>query len=297
MLVEGSSMRSTARVVGTSFGTVNRLLVSVGEARHQFHNEMVDNVDVEGHHLQGDELWAFIYAKDKNIELGRVKGSPEFAGSSWTWVIIDSDTKLILSWKISGGKNIGDKTNYFADDLMQDLASRIVGRAKITTDGLLAYDHAVWHHLRQKAPDYVQLVKEYGTPDHLDNPNIVRYKGATKKAMIGDPVLADHNTSIVERFNPTTRMSNRRFTRKTNAFLKKALNHILHQALMCVWYNWIRPHMTLTKASGTPTTPAMAAGLTDRLWTWGRATGQDRCPKPQEAQVPEAYAPKGKEEE
>ena len=154
-----------------------------------------------------------------------------------------------MSWKV--GLRNGD----FVEDFLQDLASRIAGRARVTSDGWQAYDYSVLKHMRQNTSGYVQLVKQYGTPDHLDNPNVVRYKGAEKERVFGETVLAKHNTSIVERFNLTTRMQDRRFTRKTNAFSKKALNHIFQLDMYFMWYNWIRPHTTLTKRNGTPTTP------------------------------------------
>lgn len=281
-------MRSVSRATGTSFDTVLRLLVAVGEVCEDFHNERVENVDVEGHHIQLDEQWAFIYAKDKGIKRGRVKKPLDFAGSAWTWIAMDSDTKLVLSLAV------GLRTEEFANLMLGDLASRIKGRARVTSDGFNAYDYPVFNHLRQNTSGYVQLVKIKGKPDHIDNPNVVRYKGSRKERMFGSTVLANHNTSIVERLNLTTRMQNKRFTRRTNAFSKKAANHIAQLHLYFVWYNWIRPHTTLTKRNGTKTTPAMEAGLTDRLWTWEEFLSMADAKRPRKTKYKKHTRPKAR---
>jgi hypothetical protein len=82
-----------------------------------------------------------------------------------------------------------------------------------------------------------------------------------RQAIYDDPNHADVSTSYIERQNLTMRMSMRRFTRLTNSFSKKFENHCHSLALYFCWYNWIRKHKTLG------TTPAIAAGLTDKALT------------------------------
>ena len=103
MLVEGSSMRSISRVVGVSINTVTKLLVDAGEACERIHNEWVR--DVEARRVQCDKIWSFCYAKAKNV--GRAEAAPDGAGDVWTWTALDSDSKLILSWLVSGGRDSG----------------------------------------------------------------------------------------------------------------------------------------------------------------------------------------------
>ena len=69
------------------------------------------------------------------------------------------------------------------------------------------------------------------------------------------------STSYVERQNLTMRMHMHRFTRLTNAFSKKFESHTHIVELYTVWYNFVRVHKTLRIS------PAMAAGVTDRLWS------------------------------
>ena len=85
--------------------------------------------------------------------------------------------------------------------------------------------------------------------------------GAEKQARIGEPDFDKISTSYVERQNLTMRMGMRRFTRLTNGFSKKVENHAAAIALHFMWYNFGRNHQTLK------TTPAMAAGISDHVWS------------------------------
>src|SRR5581483_6437749 len=119
--------------------------------------------------------------------------------------------------------------------------------------------------------DYATLVKEYATKEdeHRYSPGEV--SGVVKRHVNGDPDMDRACTSHVERSNLTVRMQNRRMTRLTNAFSKKWANHRARLALTFAWYNYVRPHQTLTeKADGRKTTPAMAAGLESEPWTLRR---------------------------
>jgi IS1 family transposase len=176
------------------------------------------------------------------------------AGDLWTWVAIDADTKLIPSWRVDNRD--GDA----AKEFINDLASRLANRVQLTSDGHKAYLDAV-EDAFSAAIDYAMLVKIYGEPTGA----LGRYSpgeciGAEKRRVEGRPDPAHISTSYSERANLTMRMHIRRFTRLTNAFSKKAENHMHSVALNFMYYNFVRIHTTLR------CTPAMAAGVTTKLW-------------------------------
>ncbi|MGV1684276.1 IS1 family transposase [Sphingopyxis sp. NJF-3] len=251
MLCEGSSMRSISRVADVSINTVSKLLVEAGEACLTIHDEAVR--DVKASRIQCDEIWSFCHAKQKNV--AAAKAAPEGAGDVWTWTAIDADTKLIVSYYV------GDRSGESAMVLMDDLQSRLANRVQLTTDGHRAYLEAVEGTFGGDV-DYAQLVKLYGptitAPGRYSPAECI---GAKKVRREGNPDIAHVSTSYVERQNLTMRMSMRRFTHLTNAFSKKIDNHIHALALYFVFYNFTRIHKTLRMS------PAMAAGITDRLWS------------------------------
>lgn len=251
MLCEGSSMRSISRVADVSINTVSKLLVEAGEACLSIHDEAVRNVKAS--RIQCDEIWSFCHAKQKNV--AAAKAAPEGAGDVWTWTAIDADTKLIVSYYV------GDRSGESAMVLMDDLQGRLANRVQLTTDGHRTYLEAVEGTFGGDV-DYAQLVKLYGptitTPGRYSPAECI---GAKKVRVEGNPDIAHVSTSYVERQNLTMRMSMRRFTRLTNAFSKKIDNHIHALALYFVFYNFTRIHKTLRMS------PALAAGITDRLWS------------------------------
>jgi IS1 family transposase len=253
MLCEGSSMRSISRVADVSINTVSKLLVEAGEASLAIHDELVRNVRAE--QLQCDEIWSFCYAKQKNVRAA--KAAPLEAGDVWTWTAIDPATKLIVSYFV------GERDMDAATAFMVDLRLRVKGRPQITTDAHKPYIGAVDHAFGYKT-DFAQLMKIYR--ELKGNKSEVRYSpgeccGTKKLWVSGNPDMDKVSTSHVERQNLTMRMSMRRFTRLTNAFSKKLDNHIHALSLYFVFYNFCRIHKSLR------VTPAMAAGITDRLWT------------------------------
>jgi IS1 family transposase len=252
MLVEGSSMRSISRIADVSINTVTKMLVDAGEACAKFHDENVRGVNAS--RVQCDEIWSFVYSKEKNVETA--KAAPHGAGDAWTWTALDADSKLIVSYFV------GDRSGQSAIALMDDLRSRVEGRMQITTDGHRAYLEAVEGAFGGDV-DYAQLIKLYGaSSDAMKG----RYSpadciGIRKESIEGDPDMKHVSTSYVERQNLNMRMGMRRFTRLTNAFSKKLDNHIHTLALYFVFYNFVRIHKTLKMS------PAMAAGIADTLWS------------------------------
>jgi IS1 family transposase len=250
LLVEGNSMRAASRIADVSINTISKLLVEVGQACQIFHDEMVRNVEAK--RVQADEIWSFVYAKEKNKPQD-VSGS----GDAWTFVGIDSDTKLVISWLL------GDRDIETATFFMKDVADRIQGKIQLTTDGLKAYIKAVDAAFpTDEEIDFAQLVKIYGPATGAGNER--RYSpaectGAEKTVIYGQPDEKFISTSHIERQNLTMRMHMRRFTRLTNGFSKKIENHGYAIALHFVYYNFVKQHKTLR------TTPAMAAGLTKRF--------------------------------
>jgi IS1 family transposase len=252
LLCEGVSMRSISRAADVSINTVTKLLEDAGEACLALHDEKVRGVKAS--RVQCDEIWSFCYAKAKNV--GTAKAAPEGAGDVWTWTALDADTKLMVSYFV------GDRSGASAIVLMDDLRSRLVNRVQLTTDGHKAYLEAVEGAFGGDV-DYAQLVKIYGTEPGAP---LGRYSppvctGAIPTRIEGKPDPKHVSTSYVERSNLSIRMQNRRFTRLTNAFSKKLDNHIHALALYFAFYNFCRIHKTLRM------TPAMAAGITDRLWS------------------------------
>jgi IS1 family transposase len=251
MLCEGSSMRSISRVCDVSINTVSKLLADAGEACAAYHWANVRGVRAK--RVQCDEIWSFCYAKEKNVS-----SHDEGQGDVWTWTALDADTKLIVSYMV-GGRDTETAT-IFIDDLRQ----RVDGRMQLTTDGHKPYLEAVDFAFVPGEIDYAMLIKLYGEssgkgPERRYSPG--ECCGTRKRRISGNPDIAHVSTSYVERQNLTMRMSMRRFTRLTNAFSKKIDAHIDALSLYFMFYNFTRIHKTLRM------TPAMAAGITDRLWS------------------------------
>jgi IS1 family transposase len=254
LLCEGQSIRAITRLTGASKITVSKLLCDAGKACAAYHDEHVRNL--KSKRLQLDEIWAFVYAKQKNV--ADAKAAPDGAGDIWTWTALDADTKLIASYFV-GGRD-GECAMWFVDDLR----SRLANRVQITSDGHKAYLEAVEGAFGADV-DYAQLIKIYGaSPESAKG----RYSpadctGIKKERIEGKPDMAYVSTSYVERSNLTMRMHMRRFTRLTNAFSKKVENHAYAVALHMMYYNFVRLHSKLR------VTPAMAAGVSERLWEIG----------------------------
>jgi IS1 family transposase len=250
LLVEGNSLRSVTRIAGVSINTVTKLLIDAGRACSDYQDNAFRNLTCK--RLQVDEIWAFCYAKQKNV--ASAKAAPEIAGDLWTWTAIDADTKLMPSWYV------GHRDVEAAQHFIGDLALRLANRVQLTTDGHKPYLQAVEQSFGADI-DYAMLIKHYGAPVGP----IGRYSpgeciGTELRRVEGHPDTAHVSTSYAERANLTMRMGMRRFTRLTNAFSKKAENHAHMVSLHMMYYNFVRVHKTLRCA------PAMAAGVTTKLW-------------------------------
>jgi len=250
-LVEGNSIRATARMTGVSKDAILKLVEDFGKVCTEHHNKTVRNV--ASRRVQCDEVWAFCYAKAKNVPEEK-QGSG--AGDVWTWTAIDADSKLILSYLCAG------RDAQCAYQFMEDLASRVSTRIQITSDGLRVYAQAVEGAFGMNV-DYAMLIKLYGEP--ADNPD-TRYSpaeciGIRTAILSGNPNPLHISTSYAERQNLNIRMGIRRFTRLTNAFSKKFANHCHMVAIYFAYYNFCRIHQTLR------VTPAMQAGISDHVWS------------------------------
>jgi IS1 family transposase len=241
--------------------TVLKLVADLGWAAYCFHDRAVRGVRVR--RLQVDEIWSFVGAKARNVSEEKER---QGWGDAWTWVGMDADSKLCVSYLV-GGRDAG-----WATEFMRDCASRIRGRVQITTDGHRAYLVAVEEAFGADV-DYAMLQKIYGAsnePEHRYSP--ATCIGCEMKTVSGDPDPKHVSTSYVERQNLTMRMSMRRFTRLTNGFSKKLENHRCMVALFYAYYNFCRVHQTLR------VTPAMEAGLSDHVWTVEELVAVlDRC--------------------
>ena len=251
-LVDGNSIRATARICDVAINTVVKLLCDAGRACELYQDKTLHDLPCK--RIQCDEIWSFVYAKEKNApeELKR-KGK---AGDVWTWTAIDADTKLVPSW------TVGPRDAATAYEFIYDLKDRLHDRVQLTTDGFKAYLNAVDNAFGGEI-DYAILIKLYGNASGGADPG--KYSpamctGSRTHKIIGNPDYKHVSTSFVERQNLTMRMNMRRFTRLTNAFSKKVENHAYAVSLHFMYYNFCRIHQSLR------ITPAMAAGVSDHAW-------------------------------
>src|ERR1017187_242720 len=249
-LIEGNSIRSTVRMTGVAKNTVQKLLLDLGAACSEYLDKSIRNLKSE--RVQIDELWSFVAAKQKNVAPAIVSRTG-YAGDAWTFVAIDADSKLVISWMV------GERDGQTAKTFLDDVAGRLSNRVQVTTDGHKMYLNAVPDAFAEGV-DYAMLVKVYGIPNDGEK----RYSpaqclGCESHVMTGQPDPKHIGTSYIEGQNLTVRMHNRRFTRLTNAFSKRIENHVAMLALHYMHYNFVRIHQTLRVS------PAMAAGVADRL--------------------------------
>ena len=251
-LVEGNSIRSIERMTGVHRDTIMRLLNRVGERCSRLLDQHM--VGFHSRLIQVDEIWTFCRKKEQRLS-DTERLDPEL-GDQYVFIALDAETKLVPTFTV--GKRDSDNAHQFMLELRERLNGN--GRIQMTTDGFRAYLTAVENAFGADV-DYAQLVKLYGA----ENPGPGRYSPprvteTVSTTINGNPDPRYVSTSYVERQNLTMRMQMRRFTRLTNAFSKKAENHAHAVALNFMYYNFVRIHQTIRM------TPAMAAGVTDKLW-------------------------------
>jgi IS1 family transposase len=253
-LVEGNSLRAISRMTDVSRNTINKLLIDLGTACSAYQDKVFRNLKCK--RIQCDEIWCFVGCKQKNV-------TPENGvngwGDIWTWVAMDSETKLVPTWFV------GNRDASAAYHFMHDLKPRLSHRVQLTTDGLKCYLEATEDAFGGDI-DFAQLVKIYGNTVGPKSNAEIRYSpaqcmGARKGVITGNPDFKHISTSHIERQNLTMRMSLRRFTRLTNGFSKKVENHEHSVAVHYMYYNFGRIHMSLR------VTPAMEAGISDHVWS------------------------------
>jgi IS1 family transposase len=244
LLCEGQSIRATVRLTGASKNTISKLLVTAGKACMAYQDRTL--VNLQGRKWQVDELWSFVGAREKNVPVEKQGGE---MGDIWTWVALDTESKLVGAWYI------GDRDAEAAMFFMDNLAKRLANRVQLTSDGHGAYLGAVDTAFTDI--DYGMLVKIYGASK--DGKRHDECIGARKAKVFGNPD-PKHISTYVERHNGIIRQHCRRYARLTLAFSKKLDNHMHAFALHTMYHNFVkitRPHRM---------TPAMAAGVESRLW-------------------------------
>jgi IS1 family transposase len=249
-LVEGCSIRSVERMTGVHRDTIMRLSTRVGEGCTRLMDDMMRGLSCG--RIEVDEIWSYVGKKQRHVNM---RDDIARVGDMWTFVAMDADTKLVPSFRV-GKRTLEDATAF-----MVDLAGRLDVRCQLSSDGLNAYVHAC-ETAFGKDVDFAQIVKTYEAepigPGRYSPPKVV----ATQKTVLcGNPDHRLISTSHVERLNLTTRMQMRRFTRLTNAFSKRVENLRAAVGLHFAFYNLCRPHSTIR------VTPAMEAGVADRLWS------------------------------
>jgi IS1 family transposase len=257
LLMEGNSIRGTARITGVSKTTILKLIEDAGTAAAWYQDHVFQNLPCA--RLQVDEIWGFVAHKRANHDTA--KNRAPGSGNAWLWIATCADTKLVPAFYV------GERDSHSAFAFMGDLSERLDGRKiQLTSDGFNGYLAAVAHNFDPENVDFAQLQKQYGpsyegargSAERRYSPAVCI--GAKKVPITGNPDPKHISTSYAERNNLNVRMHSRRMTRLTNAFSKKIENHRHAMALHFLYYNFVRVHQTLKMS------PAMAAGVTKRLW-------------------------------
>jgi IS1 family transposase len=253
-LCEGMAVRAIVRATGVAKNTIQKLIADVGAACVRFHDERVRGLRCE--RIEADELHAFIGARQKNVRSAKAGQW----GDIWLWSTLCATTKIVPSWML------GPRDGISAITLIGDLCPRLANPVELNTDGLRAYQYAIAADHDHKIASYARVIKHFDTPNGRWNDKHNRYQqpavtAVTKEAVFGNPDVAHASTSYAERLNLGLRQHNRKISRLTNAHAKKLRMLNFSMAIGYCYYNWCRPHETL---SGR--TPAMVQGLTDRRW-------------------------------
>lgn len=276
-LVEGASVRATERLTGVSKPTILSLLVRMGEGCDRLHNRLVRDLAIRD--IECDEIWSYVQKKQARVT---AEDSPEH-GDAYAYLAMGRTSKLMIAYRV--GKR--DETN--ARAFIADLRARLLVVPQISTDGFAPYSSAVGDSFGA-CVDHAVIQKNYSRKGRPDGPrHDYRYEPPrdpfiTKRTAHGAPDLDKASTSRIERANLTVRMHVRRFTRLCNGFSKKIENHRAAVALHVAFYNFCRVHESLR------VTPAVEAGLTDRVWSIEELVERALSEPVGEAPAPKALA-------
>lgn len=280
-LTEGVGVRSAARIFKVDKKTVLRVLARAADHAVKVSSSLLKDIVVS--ECQLDEMWSFIGKKEGHLDC--LEGLEGILGDAWIWIAFDAVHKVVVAYVV------GKRTQPHAVALLQEV-KRVTVRipSLFSSDQLDQYASALLQVYgvsvtpprkpgpgRPRLPTlvppddllYAQVVKEYKRN---------RVASITSRLVFGDPqrleavlqrseVSHKINTSYVERTNGTVRHLDARCSRKTYRFSKCTQNHQRQLALSLTYYHLCLPHKTLTKSHGRATTPFMAAGLTDHVWT------------------------------
>jgi IS1 family transposase len=248
-LLEGCSIRSTVRMTGAAKKTVLRLLVEAGDVCAEYQDRVLRDLSCK--RVQLDECWTFNYCKARQVTPEIAAKNPD-AGDVWLWIALDADSRLVFSWRV-GQRHSSDGLAF-----LQDVSSRLRNRVQITADGFPFYPSAI-EEIFGEDVDFATLTKIYEF-QHGGRYSPPRFISAKSEVIKGDPNPRHIATSYVERQNWALRTTVRRYTRLSNGFSRKLRNHQAAVDLNYFAYNFVRLHKSLRMS------PAMAAGVADRLW-------------------------------
>lgn len=273
LICRNNGVRDICEISDWSPNTVRKFLAECGEATQAFHNRTV--VGLSCTRLEIDEIWSYLYCKQDQVGAARARAAekaktkpatgrrkarevPERAGDLWTWTAFDPDSKLFVDWHVAG-RGVDDCLTF-----IESVRSRVEGRMLITTDGLTTYQNCIEAVFRDNA-DHVVIRKVLkGKWDYETGTRSMGVLAMHKELQSGREVdLTRASTSLAERHHATMRTWNPRLNRQTYRFSKKYENDVHVKAIYALYYNFKREHAGLRGI-----TPAMAAGLTDKLWSF-----------------------------
>lgn len=252
-LCDGLGIRAVSRITGVNRGTVGDLALKVGRGCAALHDGKMVGLRVS--RLELDELWAFVGKKQKRV----TKQDMAVKGDTYTFVGLASAARAIVAYRT--GKRETETTMEFVHDLRE----RVIGAPEISTDGFTPYKTAIRDAFKGAASHGV-IVKTYhvtnlGAKDAARRYSPAEVIAVEREVVNGLPVHI--STSYVERSNLTLRMSSKRFSRLSNGFSKQLENHCAAVSLYVMHYNFCRVH------EAHRSTPAMALGIAERVWTIG----------------------------
>jgi len=254
-LCEGVGQRAIARLTNTDRKTVARLALRVGRGCAELHDRMM--VGIRVNRIECDELWSFVQRKRRWNE--KPGADAPVTGDQYTFIALGSASRAIIAYRT------GKRTSALTDDFIQDLRQRVIGAPEISTDGYHPYRNAIRDAFGNRVAHGV-INKTYSVTHLAVTEASRRYSPAAVVAVARDVVSgvpAEISTSYVERQNLTLRMASKRFARLSNGFSKRLECHLAAVALHVAFYNLCRVHEALRS------TPAMALGIADRVWTIG----------------------------